>query len=133
VLAEDESFVREARLILTLGVRGEAIFVGRGAGFILPRPSTLHVRVIAPREDRISYMSQWLRLSREEAAEQVRLRESKREDYLAACIHLPSDGILHDMTLNSSSLGEELCADLIIQAARGKCGTLRTEPDENYA
>jgi hypothetical protein len=93
----------------------------------------LHVRIVAPKEDRIAYMSQWLRMSREEAAAQVGLREAKREEFLAACLHLPSDGILYDMTLNSSSLGESLCADLIIQAACGKCGALGTDADENYA
>ena len=133
VLAADESFEREARLMLTLGAHGEVIFVGRGAGFILPRETTLHARMIAPQEDRISYMSQLLRLSREQAAEHVRQREAERAEFLARCFQLPESGIVYDMILNSSGLGEELCADLIIQAASGKCGKLRTGPDENYA
>jgi cytidylate kinase len=133
VLAADESFEREARLILTLGAHGEVIFVGRGAGFILPRETTLHARMIAPQEDRISYMSQLLRLSREQAAEHVRQREAERAEFLGKCLQLPASGIVYDMILNSSALGEELCAELIIQAANGKCGKLRTGPDENYA
>jgi len=120
LLSSEDSFERYARLILTLGAKGEAIFVGRGAGFILPRWSTLHVRVTAPLNDRIVYISQWLRLTREEAAEQVRLRTVNREAFLATCFRLPADGILHDMMLNSSALGEELCADLIVLALRSK-------------
>src|SRR5262249_44075899 len=111
ILAADESFELEARLILTLGAHGEIIFVGRGAGFVLPRETTLHARMIATQEDRISYMSQWLRLSREEAAEQVRQREHQRTEFLARCFHIPENGILYDMILNSSTLGEELCTE----------------------
>ncbi|HLW66536.1 MAG TPA: cytidylate kinase-like family protein [Gemmataceae bacterium] len=133
VVTADASFEREARLILTLGAHGAVIFVGRGAGFLLPRESTLHARMIAPQEDRISYMTQLLRLSREQAAEYVRQREGERAEFLESCFQLPVDGIVYDVILNSSALGEELCADLIIQAANGKCGKLRTGPDENYA
>ena len=49
--------------------------IGRGAGCILPRESTLNVRVVAALEERIAYMAQWLRLTAEEAAERVRLRQ----------------------------------------------------------
>lgn len=120
VLSNDPTFERVARLVLALGAKGEAIFVGRGAGFVLPRETTLHVRVVAPLPDRIAYFCQWLRLPREEAAEQVRVRTEKREKVLAACFHLPSNGIIYDMELNSSALGEELCADLTIAALQSK-------------
>jgi cytidylate kinase len=133
ILAADKSFEREARLILTLGAHGEVIFVGRGAGFLLPRETTLHARMIAPQEDRISYMSQLLRMSRSQAAEHVRQREAERAQFVSRCFQPPATGIVYDMILNSSALGEELCADLISQAASGKCGKLRAGPDENYA
>jgi cytidylate kinase len=116
----DRKFERVARLILALAAKGEAIFVGCGAGFLLPRESTLHVRMIAPLADRIAYMSQRLRLSREEAAEQVRQRSAQRDKFQAACFHIPSDGMIYDMVLNSSALGEGLCSDLVVEALRCK-------------
>ena len=45
--------LRRAGLILALGAKGEGIFLGRGAGFLLPRETTLHVRVVAPLADRM--------------------------------------------------------------------------------
>src|SRR5581483_5009910 len=39
LLADDPAFERVSRLILALGAKGESIFVGRGAGFLLPRPT----------------------------------------------------------------------------------------------
>src|SRR5438034_554057 len=69
------------------GATGSVLLIGRGAGYILPRQSTLHVRVIAPLDDRIAYMSQWLRLTREEAAEQVGVRDRRRAEYLRSHYH----------------------------------------------
>ena len=40
------------RVILALGAQGEVLLVGRGAGCLLPREATLHVRIVAPLEDR---------------------------------------------------------------------------------
>lgn len=110
-----------ARIILALAAEGDVVLIGRGAGCILPPESTLHVRIIAPLEDRIAYMSQWLRMTRAEAADLVRLRDSRRAEFLATHFQRqPGDIWQYDLLLNSSLLGEELCAELIAHAARAK-------------
>lgn len=120
-LSSQPSVLEMARIVLSLGAGGDVILVGRGAGCILPAVSTLHVRVIAPLADRVAYMAQWLRLTAEEAAEQVHVRDSRRSDFIATHFHRqPSDIYQYDLLLNSSLLGEELCAELIVQAARVK-------------
>jgi cytidylate kinase len=114
-----------ARLILCLGATGEVLLIGRGAGCILPAHSTLHVRVVAPLEARIAYMSQWLRLSHDEAAEQVRLRDERRAEYIQGHFHRQAaDVYQYDLLLNTALLGEELSAELLIQAARSKAAAL---------
>jgi len=120
LLVNDPSFERVARMILALGAKGEAIFVGRGAGFLLPRHSTLHVRLTAPLRARVAYMAQSLRLSRDEAGELLAERDAKRAEFLARCFRLPDDGMTFDATLNSSSLGEDLCTELIVAALECK-------------
>jgi Cytidylate kinase-like family len=118
-----------AKIILTLGAQGEVILVGRGAGSLLPKESTLNVRIIAPKDDRVAYISQWLRLTPEEAAEQVELRDRRRNAFVATYFHgQTNDPHQFDLILNSSLLGEDLCADLIVQAARAKL-TSRQQPD----
>src|SRR5262245_34542451 len=110
-----------ARLGLTLGAQGKVVLIGRGAGFLLPRASTLHVRLVAPLEDRVAYMSQCLRLTLEEASQRVRLRDARRVEYLATHLHRqPGDLYGYDLVLNTSSLGEDLSAELIIHAARAR-------------
>jgi cytidylate kinase len=120
VLADDPVVQRVSRLILALGAKGEAIFVGRGAGFLLPRASTLHVRLTAPTADRIAYMAQSLRMTREEAGHFVRDREAKRVEFLERYFRLPSDGIIYDMVLNTATIGADLSAELIVAALESK-------------
>jgi cytidylate kinase len=101
------------------------VLIGRGAGCILPRATTLHVRLVAPLEDRVAYMSQWMRLSVEEAAERVRLRDERRAAFVSNHFHRPpGDVYQYDLLLNTSGLGEEVCAELIAQAARARAAAL---------
>jgi cytidylate kinase len=120
-LGEQPSLWEVARVVLALGAQGNVVLVGRGAGRLLPPESTLHVRIVAPWDDRVAYMSQWLRLTVEQAAEQVRLRDARREEFLATHFgRPPGDVHQYDLLLNSSLLGEELCAELIARAAQAK-------------
>src|SRR5713226_4542545 len=120
-LSQHPSIMDLARIILALGAQGEVVIVGRGAGCILPPLTTLNVRIVAPLSDRIAYMSQWLRLTEKEAAEEVRRRDARRAEFIPTHFHRqPGDIYQYDLILNSSLLGEDLSADLIAKAARFK-------------
>lgn len=109
------------RTVLTLGAQGEAVIIGRGAGHVLPRRSTLHIRFVALYAERVAYMAQWLRLTREEAARQVEERDRRREQFLKSVLGRdPHDVHHYDLVVNTSYIGEELSAALIIEAARAK-------------
>jgi cytidylate kinase len=127
-VSQHPSIVRLARAVLALAAQGGVVLIGRGAGLLLPAETTLHVRVLAPLADRIAYISQWLRLTDEEAAERVRLRDARRSEFLATHFHRQAgDTHQYDLLLNSSLLGEEMCADLVAAAARAK-GAVRFGP-----
>ncbi len=120
-ISQHPSVVNMTRVILALGAQGEVVLVGRGAGCLLPHEATLHVRIIAPLQDRIAFMAEWLRLTVEEATEQVRLRDERRTQFVSTHFHRqPGDVYQYDLLLNSSLLGEDLCADLIARAAKAK-------------
>jgi hypothetical protein len=124
-ISSNPSVVELVRVMLYLGSRGEAILVGRGAGCVLPLRSTLNVRVVAPPEDRIAYMAQWLRLTAEEAADQVRRLDQRRTEFVRTHFHRdPADLHQYDLALNSSLLGEDRCAELIVHAANAKLAGL---------
>jgi cytidylate kinase len=120
-LANDPEVIPVAKVMLRLGAQGEVVLVGRGGGYLLPPATTLHVRIVAPEADRIAYMAQWQRLTTDEAAEEVRRRDQRRAEFLTQYLGCqPNDPYPYDLLLNSSRLGEEQCAELIAQAARGK-------------
>jgi hypothetical protein len=107
-----------AQTVLALAARGEAVLIGRGAGCILPRESTLNVRILAPLSDRIAYMGQWLRLTTAEATARVTARDERRADFLRTHFGRTTAEVhQYEMLLNSSALGEEDCAELIARAA----------------
>jgi hypothetical protein len=129
-LSSNPSIVDLARVVLYLGARGEAVLVGRGAGCVLPPRSTLNVRLIAPLDGRIAYMAQWLRLTEDEAADHVRRLDQRRAEFVSTHFHRdPADAHQYDIVLNSSLLGEERCAELIVQAARSKLAALDVGAD----
>jgi cytidylate kinase len=110
-----------ARLVLALGAQGDLVIVGRGACCVLPAASTLKVRFVAPLPDRIAYMSQWMRLTWADAEKQVALHDRMRDEFVRTHFHKsPHDPHQYDLILNTSLLGEELSAELVIQAAKMK-------------
>lgn len=126
LLSHNPSVVELARMILSLGAQGEVVLLGRGAGYLLPAASTLHVRLVAPLADRIAYFSQWQRLTEAEAAERVRQRDQQRAEFLSTHLHRrPGDVHHYDLILNTSLLGEDLSTTLIVQAAQGKQAALQ--------
>lgn len=125
VLSEHPSIVNLARVVLSLAAQGQAVLLGRGAGCVLPRETSLNVRIVAPLDERIAYMGQWLRLTLEEATERVRLRDERRTEFITGNFHRdPGDVHQYDVVLNSSLLGEDVCAELIAQAARARTAQL---------
>ena len=59
-VSEVTHFRRLVRMLQVLGARGECLVVGRGSTFILPLETTLRVRIVATRDDRIAFIRRWL-------------------------------------------------------------------------
>ena len=120
-LRADDEALRLVRLVLTVGARGSAVIVGRAAGFLLPRETTVHARIIAPLDARVAYMSQELRLTRPEAVEEVRARDERRAAFLDRTLAMDvSDLTAFDVVVNSDRLGVEGAAQFIGWAVRTK-------------
>ena len=120
-LTADPDTAALIRLLLAVAARGDAVIVGRGAGFLLPVESTVHVRLIAPFERRVAYLAQWLRLSKEEAAAEVHARDERRARFLTATLgRNPTDLTEFDVIVNSDRLGIEGAAQFVCWAIRTK-------------
>ena len=125
---QDAYIVHLTKVILAIGLHGEAIIVGRGAGCILPRDRSLNVRIIGKDSDRISFLSQIERLTPQEAERYMRETDEQRRKFVRDYFHRDSsDPHEYDQTLDSSALGEECCAELIALAVRGKQALARRQ------
>jgi cytidylate kinase len=120
-LRESSELAEIARFALTLAARGEAVLVGTAAGFLLPSETTVHVRVVAPLERRITQTIDRLRLTAAEAEAEVRSTDRRRAEMLTVLVGRDAgDPVGYDLVLNSARLGVEGCAELIAQAVRFK-------------
>lgn len=116
--AETENLIR---LVLAVAARGDAVIVGRGAGFLLPSETTLHVRIVASLESRVNFLAQALRMTREEAAAEARTRDDRRARYLTRTLLCnPSDPTVYDLIVNSGRVGVEAASQFIGWAVRTK-------------
>ncbi len=103
-----------AEVVLTLAARGEVVIVGRAAGFLLPAATTLHVRIVAPRADRVAWLAQWLRLSYHDAEQEVLARDARRQRFLKPFLDgLETETVAYDAVLNAGRLGVEAAAQII--------------------
>jgi cytidylate kinase len=120
-LLEESDTTQMIRLLLTVAARGDAVIVGRGAGYLLPSDTTLHARLVAPLESRVAYFAQWLRLNREEAAAEVRDRDDRRTKFLSRILgRNAADATGYDIVVNAGRLGIEAAAQFIGWAVRTK-------------
>jgi cytidylate kinase len=118
---QDAYIVHLTKVVLAIGLHGEAIIVGRGAACILPRDRSLNVRIIAKDSDRIAFLSQIERLTPQEAERYMRETDEQRKRFVRDYFHRNNEDVHeYDLVLDSSALGEECCADLVVAALHGK-------------
>jgi cytidylate kinase len=120
-LNADDTVLRLVRLVLAVAARGNAVIVGRAAGFLLPPDTTVHARIIAAQESRVAYLAQEFRLTRPEAVEEVRARDARRAAFLDQTLAAdPADLTAYDVVVNSDRLGVEGAAQFVGWAVRTK-------------
>lgn len=101
----------------TIGKHGNAIVVGRGAGFILPPETTFRVKIIAPLEYRIVSMMKIRNLSRADAQKYIEKRDSDRLAFVRKYFQIDSmDPLNYDLVINTEKVGIEGAVDTILIA-----------------
>jgi cytidylate kinase len=125
-ITESDYLRAVVRTIATLGERGRAVILGRGAPYILPPSRALRVLVVAPREARIARIARELGVSAHEAAETLAQRDAERLRFLRHDFGVePDDPTLYDLVVNTATLGVEASAALVIDALRRRFATQR--------
>ena len=101
---------------------GRVVIVGRGAqAEFHERRDMLHVRVVAPLEQRIAYVVQREGLTPANAKARIQNKERSRAHYLEAFYHRrPDDPLLYDLMVNTAVLSLDSTVDLILRALEHK-------------
>ncbi len=105
---------------------GQVVIVGRGGQVLLAdRRDVLHVRVIAPLEERIAYVMQREGLDRGAAQARIQLKDRDRTHFLASEHHQNAqDAHLYDLVVNTGVLDLESVVDLLALAFERKATRL---------
>ena len=125
-LTENDYLRAVVRTVATLGERGRAVVLGRGAPYILPPSRALRVFVVAPREARAARIAREEGLSPGEAEETLAQRDAERLRFLRHDFGVePDDPTLYDLVVNTATLGLEASAALVIDALRRRFSAQR--------
>jgi cytidylate kinase len=108
-----------AKLIEAIGRAGESILVGRGAGFMLPRETSLSIRVIAPLKLRAQRLAERMGVSPRTARRAARELDRRRAQFDRTMHRAnPNDPHKFDLVLNTEGFGLEIAAEVVISAVK---------------
>ena len=122
VISEDELFSLQSGMIREIAAKGSGVFVGRAADYVLREdPHMMSVFITADLEDRIARVAERRGVSDVEADRFIAEAERKRSSYYNYYTFKKwGDSASYDICLNSSLLGVEATAELIVEIYR-KC------------
>lgn len=118
----DQAILAQAQTIRKIAKEGPCIIVGRGANYILRDFANLvNVFVYAYEEDKIRYAMQAHGDTREKAIKRVRHSDTSRESYYHYLTRERWGNLKnYDLCLNSSHIGKDACAEIILDYALRK-------------
>lgn len=121
-----------AKLVLSIGEIGDAVIVGRGAGFMLPRSHILSVRVIASKKARAARLAERQNVSQRTARRMAADLDHRRDKFVRTMFRVdPSDPHRYDLVLDSESLGLAVSAEIVARAVEaGQPGLLSPPPPD---
>ena len=106
------------KALSTIGQRGHAIIIGRGATFLFP--DSLKVRTICEMEQRIKWLMEYENMVRSEAIRDIRASDARRIDFVEHVFkHDPRKAHHYDLVIRTGPhLSIEDAADLIVAEAK---------------
>ena len=110
-----ELFKYQSQAIRDIAAQGSAIFLGRASDYVLRDMQCLDVFICAPLADRVKRVCERTEMDAAEAEKYILKKEKARRDYYNF-FTLGDWGVAsnYDLCLDSSLLGLDGCADLII-------------------
>ena len=93
------------KVVAAIASHGNAVIVGRGANFLIPKKDRLSIRVLASLEIRVTHVVKAYGVPYEEAKRRVINRENKRAAFIRKSFNADvADPINYDLIINTSNL-----------------------------
>ena len=109
------------RVVLSMARLGGVVLVGRGGNFILGPLRGFHIRVIAPKEQRIANLVKYLQLSVDEATTELIRTDIERKEMFAKLFNCDIDDPQHyDLVINLAFIDLEKMVEPTIIAINSK-------------
>ena len=111
---------------------GHVVIVGRGGQFLLAdRRDVLHLRIVAPLELRVAYVTRREEPNINAARVRVQEKDRARDRNMQIQFHRkPDDPHLYDLVINTAVLDLDRIVDLICLALEDKASRLSMPPEE---
>jgi cytidylate kinase len=126
-LSQDRRFSAQSymahltKAVLTIGEKGRAVIIGRGAHLLLPAERCVRVRVIAPLALRIQRLSAGSAMEHLEASALIAETDKQRAQFIQENFQqTDADPLLYDLVINTGDLSMEAAAELVVRAAQAK-------------
>lgn len=116
----ENTYIRQlVDTLFKIAAEGHAIVVGRGGAQVLPPPTTLRVRLVAPLEDRVRMIAAQRNFSLGQAERYIHEHDLHRVTFVLEHFQRdPSDPLGYDIILNTSRFSIAECVELIAESAR---------------
>lgn len=118
----EQAYIKSlAHTILTIGEKGSAVILGRGANFIIAPKKCLNVRVIAPLSRRIKSNMVYDGQRLAEAKESIRKIHFNRKDFIRKYFSKDiSNANNYDMVINTNNITLAKAAELVVKLYEGR-------------
>ena len=119
--AEDRSAEMVSKIMLFAYEHGNIVVEGRGSqGVLRDKPGVLHVRFVAPVEQRIEYLKKRDNIGTDEARKRAKEADAAQVDYIRRYFGADiNDPTLYHLIINTGKITQAVVAELIIKALAG--------------
>jgi cytidylate kinase len=105
---------------------GGVVVVGRGANFIIGPDAGVHLRIVAPREERIASLARRKGITEAAAGREIDVYDHDRDAFVRKLFHRSvEDPLAYDVVLNQSGRPVNVLVDLATAVAEEKIARLR--------
>lgn len=133
-LDETDYTVGLLKTIYSIARVGGVVVVGRGANFIVGPEAGVHLRVVAPLDERVRHLMRRRNLTAEQATQEVRATDREREKFVRKLFHRSvDDALAYDAVINESGSSLDALVGIASHVVEEKLVRLRVERPEDRA